>query len=208
MDTHPPPALFGLASIELRRGENAACHELCRRALAIDAYDSGANYLDGFAFFAEGDVLSARDRLGVAAFDPRYRSAAYALIARSYLREGNMGAADTAAGLSLSANGNCGACPHILTPFPAHLPQSLRGPVPKTHGGLSPHPDPRSLLIYPSPHRGLSPHPEDPDFGRFTNADKNRLLKNRMAEARETPVPQGRNAHFRSKKRKSNVTKS
>ena len=104
MDAHLSPAIFGLASIELRRGEYAACHELCRRALAIDAYDSGANYLDGFAFFAEGDILSARDRLGVAAFDPRYRSAAYALIARSYLREGNMGAADNAARLSLSAN--------------------------------------------------------------------------------------------------------
>ena len=104
IDKHLPPALFGLASIELRRGEYTACHGLCRKALAIDAYDSGANYLDGFAFFAEGDFLSARDRLGVAAFDPRFRSAAYALIARSYLREGKIRDADRAAGLALSAN--------------------------------------------------------------------------------------------------------
>ncbi len=104
MNAHLSPALVGLASIELRRGNYAACHDLCRRALAVDAYDSGANYLDGFAFFAEGDVVSARDRLGLAAFDQRYRSAAYALVARSYLREGNMRAAGDAAGLSLSAN--------------------------------------------------------------------------------------------------------
>ena len=104
MEKHFSPALFGLASIEFRRGEYAACHELCRRALAIDAYDPGANYLDGFAFFVEGDFLSARDRLGVAAFDPRYRSAAHALIARSYLREGKTVLADDAASLALSAN--------------------------------------------------------------------------------------------------------
>ena len=104
LDPHLSPALAGLASIELRRGGYSACHELCRRALAVDAYDSDANYLDGFAFFAEGDSASARDRLGVAAFDPRNRSAAYALIARSYLRDGDMKSATEAADRSLSSN--------------------------------------------------------------------------------------------------------
>ena len=104
LDPHLSPALTGLASVELRRGKYAACHELCRRALAIDAYDSNANYFDGFAFFGEGDLVSARDRLGVAAFDPRIRSAAYALIARSYLKEGKMKMADDAAERSLSSN--------------------------------------------------------------------------------------------------------
>jgi len=101
---HLSPALTGLASIEMGRGTYAACHSYCREALAVDAYDSMANYLDGFAFLAEGDTVSARDRLGVAAFDLRYRSAAYALIARSYLRDGDMRAAEDAADLSLSAN--------------------------------------------------------------------------------------------------------
>ena len=98
------PALTGLAAVEIRRGEYGGCHALCRRALAIDAYDTDANYLDGFAFFAEGDMASARDRLGVAAFDRRNRSAAYALVARSFLYEGNAAEADKAAALALSSN--------------------------------------------------------------------------------------------------------
>ena len=49
------PALTGLAAVEIRRGEYGGCHALCRRALAIDAYDTDANSLDGFAFFAEGE---------------------------------------------------------------------------------------------------------------------------------------------------------
>lgn len=98
------PALAGLAAIEMRRGRYGECHALCRRALAIDAYDTDANYLDGFAFFAEGDTASARDRLGVAAFDRRNRSAAYALVARSFLYEGNAAEADKAAALALSSN--------------------------------------------------------------------------------------------------------
>ncbi len=104
LDRFLSPAMDGLASIEMRRGGYAACHELCARALAIDAYDPDANYLDGFAFFAEGDMVSTRDRLGIAAFDPRNRSAAYALIARSYLRDGDLKSADEAAARSLSAN--------------------------------------------------------------------------------------------------------
>ena len=103
-DPHLSAAMCGLAEIELWRGEYAACHALCRRALAIDAYDATASYFDGLAFFAEGDMASARDRLGVAAFDRRNRSAAYALIARSYLREGNSAEAKKAADLSLEAN--------------------------------------------------------------------------------------------------------
>lgn len=104
LNAHLSPALAGLAAIELRRGAYAACHGFCRRALAVDAYDASANYLDGFAFFAEGDLLSARDRLGVAAFDPRKRSAAYALVARTYLREGDAAKADAAARKALAAN--------------------------------------------------------------------------------------------------------
>ena len=104
LSPHLSPALDCLAAIEMRRGGYAACHDFCRRALAVDAYDSDANYLDGFAFFAEGDMASARDRLGVAAFDLRNRTAAYALVARSFLREGDAKLADRAAALSLAAN--------------------------------------------------------------------------------------------------------
>ena len=104
LDAHLSPALTGLAGYELRRGGYAAVHALCERALAVDAYDPAANYLDGFAAFAEGDVETSRERLGLAALRPEYRSAAYATIARGYLRDGRKAEALAAAEKALAAN--------------------------------------------------------------------------------------------------------
>lgn len=98
------PSLVALAGYELRRGGLDEVHALCRRAMAIDAYDAGANYLDGYAYFIEGDGATARDRLGLAAFQPQFRSAALALIARSYLRDGDQPKALAAAEKSLASN--------------------------------------------------------------------------------------------------------
>jgi tetratricopeptide (TPR) repeat protein len=98
------PSMVALAAVEMRRGGYAVCHDWASRALAIDTTDEGANYLDGFAAFAEGDMRTARDRLGLAAFGTRYRSAAYALIARSFLRERQTGEAFVAAEKALDAN--------------------------------------------------------------------------------------------------------
>ena len=97
-------ALTGLAGYELRRGNYEAVHTLARRALAVDAYDAEANYLDGFAAFAEGDQVTARERLGVAALSPGFRGAALALVARGYLREGKPREASAAARKALAAN--------------------------------------------------------------------------------------------------------
>lgn len=97
-------ALNGLASLELRRGRYAQCHDCCRRVLAIDTSEEDANYHDGYAYFAEGDYASARDRLGVAAFGLRHRSAAYALIARSFLAEADGREALVAAEKALQFN--------------------------------------------------------------------------------------------------------
>ena len=104
LDGNLSPALVARAAIEMRRGDYAACHGFCNRALAIDTADEDANYLDGFAFFAEGDTVSARDRLGLAAFGARNRAAALALIARSYLRDGDRAKAVAAADRALAAN--------------------------------------------------------------------------------------------------------
>ena len=98
-------ALRGLAELAYRRGEYARTHELARRALRLDLYDREANYLDGAAYFAEGDLVTARDRLGVAAFSGGYRAAAFALIARSLLREGDAAGALDAANESLRCEG-------------------------------------------------------------------------------------------------------
>lgn len=98
------PALTALAGYQLRRGNHAAVHELCRRAERVDIYDAEANYLDGYAFFVEGDTTSARERLGVAAFHPEFRSAANALVARSCLKDGDRAGAEAAARKALAAN--------------------------------------------------------------------------------------------------------
>jgi len=103
-DAYFCPALIALAALEIRRADYAACHRLCEKVLSLDAYDTDANYLDGFAYFAEGDNVTARERLGVAAFDARNRSSAYALVARTYLREGKTAEALLFAEKSLAAN--------------------------------------------------------------------------------------------------------
>ena len=97
-------AYGALAGYEMRRGHYSEVHSLAERALAIDAYDAESNYLDGFAAFAEGDGVTARERLGVAALSPGYASAALALVARSFIREGAMGEALCAAEKSLRFN--------------------------------------------------------------------------------------------------------
>ena len=98
------PAYSALAVAEFRRGNSARVHALCEKALAINAYDALANYMDGFAAFVEGDQATARERLGVASQQPQYRAPALALIARGYLREGNPKAAEVAASKALKAN--------------------------------------------------------------------------------------------------------
>ena len=103
-DTNLVCALGELAGYELRRGNYETTHALATRALALDAYDATANYFDGFAHFVEGDLVTARERLGVAALSPGFASAALALVARSYLKENRKAEAMVAAEKSLRFN--------------------------------------------------------------------------------------------------------
>lgn len=98
------PALTCLAGYEFRRGGYDAARALARRALAVNAYDAEANYLDGFAAFVARDFATARERLGVAALAPAFRAPALALVARAYLAEGDAAAAAAAAEKALAAN--------------------------------------------------------------------------------------------------------
>ena len=98
-------ALNGLAELAYRRGRYARVHEFAESVFSVDLYDREANYLDGAAYFAEGDLVSSRDRLGVAAFSGGYRAAAFAMIARSFLREGRRAEAMDAAAESVRCEG-------------------------------------------------------------------------------------------------------
>ncbi|MDD4016644.1 MAG: DUF5107 domain-containing protein [Kiritimatiellae bacterium] len=101
---HFIPALAEKANLAIRRGEYGKARSLCATALAVDGYDAAANYLDGFAAFAQGDTVAARERLPLAAFSSEYRAAAETLLARAFLREGKWAAAQRAAGRALAAN--------------------------------------------------------------------------------------------------------
>ncbi len=104
MEPNYAPALTVLASLQARRGRMAEVRELCTRALAINTYDPAANYLDGLAALAVGELKTAKERLGLASFSPEYRSPAYVLIAKAYMREAQWDEACAAADRALLAN--------------------------------------------------------------------------------------------------------
>ena len=105
VDGNFSPALVALAGLEAKRAHYAEAALLADRAIAIDTYDAEANYLAGFAAFAQGDFATAKERLGLAAFSPMMRSAAYSLLAKIMLREKNWQEAAKLADRALIANG-------------------------------------------------------------------------------------------------------
>ncbi|MBO4286773.1 MAG: DUF5107 domain-containing protein [Kiritimatiellae bacterium] len=100
------PALEELASLAVRRGKYAVAHTFAEKALAVDTYTPGANYAEGQAFFAEGCLRAAKERLGIAARTPEFRAAALVLAAKAALREGKWDEAGAFAKKAFLANGN------------------------------------------------------------------------------------------------------
>lgn len=105
IDNHFAPALVALAGLEAKRAHYAEAARLAERALAVDTYDGEANYLAGFAAFAQDDLATAKERLGLAAFSPMMRSASYSLLSKIMLREKNWQEAALLADRALCANG-------------------------------------------------------------------------------------------------------
>ena len=98
------PALNALAGLYISQGRLEEARALTRTALSIDTYDAEANYFDALALVARGDRVSARERLGIAAFSPQLRSASLALSARLLLADGDFSQAASLADASLEAN--------------------------------------------------------------------------------------------------------
>ena len=98
------PALNALAGLYISQGRLDEARDLVRTSMSVDTYDAEANYLDALALVASGDRLTARERLGLAAYSPALRSAALALSARLLLAEGDYRQAKELADASLEAN--------------------------------------------------------------------------------------------------------
>ena len=98
------PALAKLATLAARRGQYAKARDYAGKALSVNTYDPEANYADGVACQEFGELHLARERLGLAAYSPEYRAAAYVRVARIELREGDLAAAVSMADKALSAD--------------------------------------------------------------------------------------------------------
>lgn len=103
-DRYFVPTLDALAGLYVSQGRWNEAKDCVRTTLSVDTYDAEANYLDGIMLANGGDAASALDRLGLAAFDPRFRSAALAFAARICLGRGDLPEADRLAMKAMDAN--------------------------------------------------------------------------------------------------------
>ena len=104
LEPHYVPALNLLATLAVRWAAYGQAHAFAARALAVNTYEPEANYADGLAFMAEGRLRAARERLGLAAYSPVFRSAALVRVAQIEIRERNLSAAKEMVAKAVAAN--------------------------------------------------------------------------------------------------------
>ncbi len=97
-------ALSRMAELYYRRAEYQTALDYARRALAIDAYDPGANFIYGAINRKLGKFADAKDGYGRAARSLEFRSAAMAELASLSVIEGNFKRAEHWARSSLDFN--------------------------------------------------------------------------------------------------------
>ena len=102
IEPHFVPALDLLAALYVRQGKDPDARTYALHALSIDTYDPEANYALGLV---HGGSRAAKERFGLAAFSPLFRTAAFALTATIELREGHLDDAEKMAKNALLANG-------------------------------------------------------------------------------------------------------
>jgi tetratricopeptide (TPR) repeat protein len=81
-------ALTRMAEILFRRTDDNEALDCARKALAVDAYDPGANFIYGVINREFGRAADAKDGFSWAARSLEFRSASYEQLAELYLREG------------------------------------------------------------------------------------------------------------------------
>jgi len=97
-------ALTRVAEIQFRRTEYLKALDYARKALAIDAYDAGANFVYGTINRQLGNFADAKDGFGWAARSLEFRSAAYAQLAEVNIIEKKLERAAEYAQRSLDYN--------------------------------------------------------------------------------------------------------
>ena len=85
-DKYYLPALNKMASICYRTGRYEKALEYAKTALSLDAYNGEANYIYGLISY-ESRMADAKDGFSVASYSPAYRSAAYGMLAKCFLKE-------------------------------------------------------------------------------------------------------------------------
>lgn len=97
------PALNKMASICYRTGRYEKASEYARTALSLDAYNGEANYIYGLINY-ESRMADAKDGFSVASYSPAYRSAAYGMLAKCFLKEKDWRKSLHYASLALESN--------------------------------------------------------------------------------------------------------
>lgn len=97
-------ALSRIAELYYRRAEYEQSLNYASRALELDTYDPGANYIYGIAQRQLGDRVNATEALGWAARSLKYRSGAYTQMADIALQDGDFARAAEYARRALDAN--------------------------------------------------------------------------------------------------------
>lgn len=102
-DAYYLPALKKLAAICYRKARYDEALKYAKTALSLNTYDGEANYVYGLINY-ESNLVDAKDGFSVASFDPAYRSAAYAMLGKCFLKEKDWKKALHYASLSLESN--------------------------------------------------------------------------------------------------------
>ncbi len=97
-------ALTQVAELYFKRAEYEKARNYALRALAIDAYDAGANFIYGVVSRELGQYADAKDGFGWAARSLEFRSAAYEQLAEISLLENNLDRAQEHASRALDYN--------------------------------------------------------------------------------------------------------
>lgn len=102
-DKHYLPALNKMASICYRTARYEKASEYAKAALSLDAYNGEVNYIYGLINY-ESRITDAKDGFSVASYSPAYRSAAYGMLAKCFLKEKDWKKSLHYASLALESN--------------------------------------------------------------------------------------------------------